>query len=144
MRCESVSGTEQSSRRKVLHECAQPERPRLRVFRRVYAIDQRAEFRGGDAYFVPDLVREAAAVLIAILGRGEQRAKEQRKAVRIMMFAQRLPDELSRVAADLAHTALALQPEPILPLDLQLHDRRTNILQAEVIVEEPDERANGA
>ena len=63
---------------------------------------------------------ETAARLVPIVGGGEQGAEEQRKAVRIMMLAQRLADELFWIPADLAHQAAAAQNEAVLAFDLQL------------------------
>ncbi len=74
----------------------------------------------------------------------EQGAEEQRKAVRIMMLAQRLADEFFGIAADLAHQAAASEDEAVLAFDLQLDHRVPDVVHRELVIEQTDERANRA
>ena len=65
------------------------------------------------------LVGKATTWLVAVVRRREQRAKEQHEAVGVVMFAERLADQLFRRAADLAHSALAAQPKSVAPDDFR-------------------------
>src|SRR3954470_14415649 len=85
---------QQPPRGKVAHQRARSELPRRSVARRRYDVRQRAEFWSRYPHLVADLVGEAAPGLVTILGRREQGAEEQHEAVRIMMLAERLADEL--------------------------------------------------
>ena len=73
--------------REVAHQRASSEFPGRRVARGRDDVDERAELWRRNAHLVADLVGKAAARLVAILGRREQRAEEQHETVRIMMLA---------------------------------------------------------
>src|SRR4051812_36618202 len=118
---------QQPPRGKVAHQRARSKLPRRRVARRRYNVRQRAEFRARDPHLIADLVGEPAPGLVTVLGRREQGTEEQHEAVRIMMLAERLADQLGRIAADLAHPALPLKPETVGAGDLQLDHRRADV-----------------
>src|SRR6266498_4210562 len=93
---------EQTSTSEVMHQRTVAERPWRDRVGRVDAIDERAERwrRHGDD--VADDVREALPRREPVLCRREHRAEEQHEAVRILMVrADRLRDEIERIAADL-------------------------------------------
>src|ERR1700709_1457270 len=89
---------QQSPPGKIAHQSPDPECPGRRQVRCGDSVDQGAELRSRDGDDVADLVREAPARLVAVLDRREQGAEEQGEAVRIMMLAPRLADQLFRVA----------------------------------------------
>src|ERR1044072_2297409 len=90
---------EQPAFGEVAHQVADAEVPGRRGLGRGHAVDERAERGARDADDIALLVREAAAGMVAVLDRREERAEEQREAVGILMLAPRLADQLGRIAA---------------------------------------------
>ena len=86
-----------------LHQRADAERPGLALIAVAHAVDELAELRRRDRDDVVALVGKTLARRVAVLDRGEHRAQEQRKSVRILMLRpDGLGDEIGRIAADLA------------------------------------------
>src|SRR5439155_24138166 len=101
-RCRLFYGaSEEAARGEVAHKRAHPEGPRRRRLRRRHLVLKHADPRRRDSHHVALLVGEAAARLVAVLDRREERAEEQREPVREMMLAHRLAEQFLRVAADL-------------------------------------------
>ena len=114
------------------HQLRHAERPGRRLVAGRNLVLERAEPFRGNAHDVADLVGEAEALRAAVHDRREHRAEEQREAVRILVVpADRLGDELGRVAADLGHRALALELEAVLAHDLQPHQRAAHVVEPE-------------
>ena len=108
-------------------------------------VHQCAEAFGCYRDAVADVVGETGAGRIAVLDRREHRAAEQQNAVRILvMSAHRMADKLKRVAADARHRARAFERKAVIALHMQLDDRIAHIVDAEMFVEQPDERTDGA
>src|SRR5690554_3852207 len=128
------------------HPLAYTEGPRRQLVGAVDAVDQRAQRRRGDGDAVADVMGEALALAVAVLDRREHGAEEQHEAVRVLVVgADGLAHQVERVAADLAHVALAFEQEAVvLTLDPQRHMGLTYAIQREALVEQADERTDGA
>ncbi len=82
---------------------------------------------------------------MAVLYRREHRAKEKDCAVRILVVTvQELRSEVFRRAADRLHGADARHGETILSFDQKRNLRLLHIFNAEVAIEQADERADCA
>src|SRR5690606_16666539 len=57
--------------------------------------------------------------------------------------ADRLLHEIERIAADLLHRALTLQHKAVRSFDGQFKFRPAHVVDAEAVIEKPDERADG-
>ncbi len=106
----------------------------------IYAVIQATEVWAGDANVVAEVVREAAAGLVAVIDRRKQSAKKQQKSVRILVASvDRLDHDICRVAADFAHRARTLQHESILADDSETHFLMTHVVKREGLIEKADE-----
>ncbi|MNN29530.1 hypothetical protein D3C81_1431380 [compost metagenome] len=106
---------------------------------------QATQQRAADAHQIAELVGEAAAGLVAVLGRREERTEEQQETVRVLVIAaDGLGHQFQRVAADLLHRTAAVQYVTVAPFDAQVDLAATHVIQAEAIVEQADEGADGA
>src|SRR6185436_4221678 len=93
-----------------LHQRPDAESPRRDLVGMLDAVDQCAQLGGGDGDDVADDVREALPRRKPVLGRREHRAEIQDEAVGILVIrADRVLNEIERIAADLAHRACALE-----------------------------------
>ena len=97
------------------------------------AVDERAELRRRDGDDVADDVREALAGSEAVLGRREHRAQEQHEPVRILVVgADRVRDEIERVAADHRHRARAVEREALGAVDAHRELAAAHVVDAEI------------
>ena len=97
------------------------------------------------AHDVVDFVREAKTFAAAVNDRRKHGAKEQRKAIGILVIrADGLANQFSWIAADHRHRALAFQFESILAQHIQTHDCAAHVVQREVLIEQANERTHRA
>ena len=83
--------------------------------------------------------------VVAVLRRREQRAEEQHEAVRILMLADRLADQIHGIAADLRTSSFApSRRKPSGPSISSSTTRRAHVVEREAVVEQADERADRA
>ncbi len=129
----------------VAHQRGGAEGPFRRLGGEAHGVDERPEPRRGDGDDVARVVGEALPRRVAVLHRREHRAEEQHQPVRILVVPpDGLRHEVGRVAADLAHRRAALHAEAVGALDRHRELRRPHVVEAEAVVEEPDERPDGA
>src|SRR5690606_8528132 len=121
------------------------EGPRRGLFAGHDGVDQGAEPRTGDPHDVAVLVGEARAGRLAVLGRCEQRAGEQHEAVRVLVVRTvGGRHQVQYVAADLPQGAAAPQDVAVRALDAQVDVEPADGVETEAVVEQADERADGA
>src|SRR5690606_31000870 len=82
---------------------------------------------------------EPAAGSLAVLDRGEQGAGEQCEAVRVLVVGGDVAHQVEQVAADLLQAVAALQDEAVGSGDPQVDLRGPQVVEAIVLIEQPDE-----
>ena len=108
-----------------------------------HTIDERSKPRRGDRDRVADDVGEALAGSESIECRREHGAEKQHEAVWVLVVGtDGMSDDLQRVTADLRHRAAACEGEPIWPLHVEREIRLADVIHVEVLVKEPDKRAD--
>ncbi|MNN48661.1 hypothetical protein D3C81_1631540 [compost metagenome] len=106
---------------------------------------QAAQQRTADADPVTQLVGETAADMVAIFGGGEQGTEKQQETIGVLVIGiQSLTGQVLRITADLAHGTGALHAVTVFTLHLQVDHAGTHIIQAEVLVEQANERPDRA
>src|SRR5579871_1992000 len=85
VRPSALTLSQHAARREIGHQRTDAEGPRLAGRRGLHAIGQRAELGRGDGDKIAVVMGEAAALGVAVLGRREHRAEEQREAIGILM-----------------------------------------------------------
>src|SRR3982751_2494271 len=61
-----------------------------------------------------------------------------------MMGSHGVVDQLERIAADLRHRALRIEREPIRTFDAERHVALADIVEAKMLIEQPNEGSNRA
>src|SRR5690606_4591338 len=120
-----------------LEEGARAEGPGLSLLAANDPVDQTPQSRSSDGDDVAPLMGEALSRLLAILHRGKHGAQIEHQPVRtVLMGSNSLAQELPRIARDLAHVALSLQVEAVLPLDGEGNPGPAQAIEIEMLVEE--------
>ena len=103
-------------------------------------------FGVGDRHDVADLVREALARAVAVLGRREHRAEEQHQAVRDTGGSGRSPGATRSSGSRLISPSSSRRrsAKPSGPSTRSASSRRAHVVDAEALVEQADERADRA
>src|SRR3954471_9968970 len=75
----------------------------------------------------------------------EHRPQEQHHTVGILMMGSHgVLDQLERTAADLRHRALRIERKPVSTFDAERHVAFTDVIEAKVLVEQPNEGSDRA
>ena len=127
------------------HQGVEAELPYRSLVAVVDAVVHGAQLLAADDHAISELVGETGARGITVFSWGEQGAEEQQETVRVLVIAiERLLDQIQRIATDLVHRATAFKHIAVITFDAQTNHGIADILDAECIVEQADERADGA
>ena len=138
-------GLHQSPPREVLHQRHSAKGPRRNFVAVTHTVDDRSKPGRRNRDGVADDVGEALAGSKSIECRREHGAEKQHEAVWVLVVGtDGMSDDLQRVTADLRHRAASCEGELIWPLHVEREIRLADVVHAEVLVKEPDERADRA
>src|ERR1700722_7096853 len=138
-------GSKQAPLGEIAHQRAGAEGPGRAIAGMAHAIGQAAKLVGRHRDDIAFLVSEPLAGRLTVGDRREHRPEKERGAVGILMARpDHLTDEVFRIAADLGDRRAALQLEALGTLDGQAHLHRAHVVHRECLIEEAQQRADGA
>src|SRR5882762_9479836 len=113
-----------------LHQCANTKCPRFAFIAGAHAVDELAEFRRLDRDDIIALVGKPLPRHVAIFHRSEHRSEDQCKSVRILMLpADRLRNQVFRVATDFAYRRMSLDNKTIITPDRHRQIHFANVVE---------------
>ena len=111
--------------------------PRRAILAISHAVDEAAELGGGDGDDIADLVGEALTRPIAVLGRRKQGAEKEHRPIGVLMIrADHLGDEITRVPADPIHVGRVVEAKAVRPDDAEADSRLAHRIEREGRIEE--------